>query len=68
MYVVSHHCSDYEAVEISKFIKLCKKNNIPTIIDAASEEYMELFSNLEQMLQFLVHINSYISDSRHSCW
>ena len=46
MYVVSHHCSDYEAVEISKFIKLCKKNNIPTIIDAASEEYMELFFKL----------------------
>ena len=43
MYVVSHHCSDYDAVEISKFIKLCKKNNIPTIIDAASEEYMEEF-------------------------
>ena len=43
MYVVSHHCSDYNAVEISKFIKFCKKNNIPTIIDAASEEYMEYF-------------------------
>jgi len=47
MYVVSHHCSDYEAVEISKFIKLCKKNNIPSIIDAASEEYMELFFKLK---------------------
>ncbi len=47
MYVVSHHCSDYNAVEISKFIKLCKKNNIPTIIDAASEEYMEHFFKLD---------------------
>ena len=47
MYVVSHHCSNYEAVEISKFIKLCKKNNIPSIIDAASEEYMELFFKLK---------------------
>ena len=45
MYVVSHHCSDYNAVEISKFIKFCK-NNIPTIIDAASEEYMEYFFQL----------------------
>ena len=43
MYVVSHHCSDYNAVEIVKFLKLCKKYNIPTIIDAASEEYMEEF-------------------------
>jgi L-seryl-tRNA(Ser) seleniumtransferase len=43
MYVVSHHCSEYNAVEISKFIKLCKKYKIPTIVDAASEEYMEKF-------------------------
>ena len=43
MYVVSHHCSDYNAVEISKFLKLCKKYQIPTIVDAASEEYMEEF-------------------------
>ena len=43
MYVVSHHCSDYNAVEISKFLKLCKKYKIPTIVDAASEEYMEEF-------------------------
>jgi len=46
MYVVSHHCSDYNAVEISEFIRFCKKNNIPTIIDAASEEYMEYFFKL----------------------
>ncbi len=46
MYVVSHHCSDYDAVEISKFVDLCKKNKIPTIIDAASEEYMEKFFEL----------------------
>ena len=43
MYVVSHHCSDYNAVEISKFLKLCKKYKIPTVVDAASEEYMEEF-------------------------
>ena len=43
MYVVSHHCSDYNAVEISKFLELCKKYKIPTIVDAASEEYMEEF-------------------------
>ncbi len=43
MYVVSHHCSEYNAVEISKFIKLCDKYKIPTIVDAASEEYMEKF-------------------------
>ncbi|MFL2520092.1 MAG: aminotransferase class V-fold PLP-dependent enzyme [Alphaproteobacteria bacterium] len=43
MYVVSHHCSDYEAINISDFIKICKKYRVPTIIDAASEEYMEDF-------------------------
>ena len=43
MYVVSHHCSHYNAVEIKEFIKICKKYKIPTIIDAASEEYMEEF-------------------------
>ena len=43
MYVVSHHCSAYKAVEITKFIKLCNKYKIPSIIDAASEEYMEEF-------------------------
>ena len=46
MYVVSHHCSDYNAVEISKFLKLCKKYKVPTIVDAASEEYMEEFFNI----------------------
>ncbi len=43
MYVVSHHCSDYNSIEISKFLKLCKQYKVPTIIDAASEEYMEEF-------------------------
>ena len=43
MYVVSHHCSDYNAIKISDFIKICKKHKIPSIIDAASEEYMEDF-------------------------
>jgi len=43
MYVVSHHCSDYNAISISDFIKICKKHKIPSIIDAASEEYMEDF-------------------------
>ena len=43
MYVVSHHCSDYKAINILDFIKICKKHQIPTIIDAASEEYMEDF-------------------------
>ncbi len=43
MYVVSHHCSDYNAINILDFIKICKKYKIPTIIDAASEEYMEDF-------------------------
>tara|TARA_B100000686_G_scaffold257591_1_gene269668 strand:- start:995 stop:2212 length:1218 start_codon:yes stop_codon:yes gene_type:complete len=43
MYVVSHHCSQYNSVEIASFIKICKKYNIPVIVDAASEEYMESF-------------------------
>ncbi len=43
MYVVSHHCSDYKAIKILDFIKICQKHKIPTIIDAASEEYMEDF-------------------------
>ena len=47
MYVVSHHCSDYNAVNLKTFIKLCKKYKIPTIIDAASEEYMEDFFKLK---------------------
>ena len=47
MYVVSHHCSDYDAVNIKKFIQLCKKYKIPIIIDAASEEYMEDFFKLK---------------------
>ena len=47
MYVVSHHCSDYNSINLSKFIKLCSRNKIPTIIDAASEEYMEDFFKLK---------------------
>ncbi len=47
MYVVSHHCSDYNSVNLKEFIKICKKNKIPVIIDAASEEYMEDFFNLD---------------------
>ena len=43
MYVVSHHCSDYDSVNLDFFIYLCKKYKIPVIIDAASEEYMEDF-------------------------
>ncbi len=43
MYVVSHHCSDYGSLELNSFIKICKKNKIPVIVDAASEEYMEDF-------------------------
>ena len=46
MYVVSHHCSDYGAVSLKRFIQLCKKYKVPTIIDAASEEYMEDFFRL----------------------
>tara|TARA_B100000029_G_scaffold110048_2_gene101747 strand:+ start:174 stop:1385 length:1212 start_codon:yes stop_codon:yes gene_type:complete len=47
MYVVSHHCSDYDAINLKTFIKLCKKYNVPTIVDAASEEYMEDFFKLD---------------------
>ena len=43
MFVVSHHCSDYDSLNIKEFIKICKKFKIPTIVDAASEEYMEDF-------------------------
>jgi len=46
MYVVSHHCSNYDAVNLKSFIKICKKFKVPTIIDAASEEYMEDFFKL----------------------
>ena len=47
MYVVSHHCSDYGAVSLMRFIQLCKKYKVPTIIDAASEEYMEDFFQID---------------------
>ena len=43
MYVVSHHCSDYNSLDIKIFIRICKKFKIPLIVDAASEEYMEDF-------------------------
>ena len=43
MYVVSHHCSDYNSLSIKAFIKICKRFKIPLIVDAASEEYMEDF-------------------------
>ena len=43
MYVVSHHCSDYNSVDLKNFISICKKYKISTIVDAASEEYMEDF-------------------------
>ena len=46
MYVVSHHCSDYDSLDLREFIKICKKFKIPTIVDAASEEYMEDFFTL----------------------
>ena len=47
MYVVSHHCSDYGSVNLKRFIQLCKKYKVPTIIDAASEEYMEDFFQID---------------------
>ena len=47
MYVVSHHCSNYNSVSLENFIKSCKKYKIPIIIDAASEEYMEDFFILD---------------------
>ena len=47
MYVVSHHCSDYNSLNLKEFIKVCKKYKIPVIIDAASEEYMEDFFCLD---------------------
>ena len=43
MYVVSHHCSDYNSLNMKEFIKICKRFQIPVIVDAASEEYMEDF-------------------------
>ena len=43
MYVVSHHCSDYNSLGLKDFIRICKKFKIPVIVDAASEEYMEDF-------------------------
>ena len=46
MYVVSHHCSDYNSVDLKKFLSICKKHRIATIVDAASEEYMEDFFKL----------------------
>ncbi|PPR44671.1 MAG: D-glucosaminate-6-phosphate ammonia lyase [Alphaproteobacteria bacterium MarineAlpha5_Bin6] len=46
MYVVSHHCSDYNSLNLNDFLNICKKFKIPTIIDAASEEYMHEFFNL----------------------
>ena len=48
MYVISHHCSDYNSIELKKFIKICKKYKIPSVVDAASEEYMEQFFNTEE--------------------
>jgi L-seryl-tRNA(Ser) seleniumtransferase len=47
MYVVSHHCSDYDSVDLNIFINLCKKYKVPVIVDAASEEYMEDFFQLK---------------------
>ena len=47
MYVVSHHCSDYDSVDLEVFINLCKKYKVPVIVDAASEEYMEDFFQLK---------------------
>ena len=47
MYVVSHHCSDYNAISLERFTKICKKYRVPIIIDAASEEYMEDFFKMD---------------------
>jgi D-glucosaminate-6-phosphate ammonia-lyase len=37
LYVVSHHCVDYGQIPLSLFAEICRSQNVPVIVDAASE-------------------------------
>ena len=46
LYVVSHHTVQYGMIPLAEFAKICKAQNIPVIVDAASEYDLKGF--LEQ--------------------
>ncbi len=40
IYVLSHHCDEYNSLDYKTFYKICSKHKIPVILDAASESNM----------------------------
>ena len=40
IYVLSHHCDEYNSLDYKTFYKICSKHKVPVILDAASESNM----------------------------
>ena len=43
VYVVSHHCVAYGQLTLGEFATICRKRNVPVIVDAASEYDLRSF-------------------------
>ena len=55
LYVLSHHCDEYNSLDLEIFYKVCSKYKIPVILDAASESNMNYLSKFGDISIFSAH-------------
>jgi len=55
LYVLSHHCDEYQSLDYKNFYNICSKANIPVILDAASESNMKNLSQFADLTIFSAH-------------
>ncbi len=55
IYVLSHHCDEYNSLDYKTFYKICSKHKVPVILDAASESNMRELSNYGDVSIFSSH-------------
>jgi L-seryl-tRNA(Ser) seleniumtransferase len=55
LYVLSHHCDEYNSLDFKIFYKVCSKYKIPVILDAASESNMNYLSKFGDISIFSAH-------------
>ena len=55
LYVLSHHCDEYDSLDLKIFYKVCSKYKIPVILDAASESNMNYLSKFGDISIFSAH-------------
>ena len=55
LYVLSHHCDEYDSLDFKIFYKVCSKYKIPVILDAASESNMNYLSKFGDISIFSAH-------------